>query len=71
MQRANPFQDSHETQKMMKQVAGQQQQLVGQQQQIANGMNSIENLLAEYLKAQDIAIERKQRKLLLDIAYPI
>ncbi|KAL5325536.1 hypothetical protein ACEPPN_006663 [Leptodophora sp. 'Broadleaf-Isolate-01'] len=54
---------SHETQKMMKQVAGQQQQLVGQQQQIANGMNSIENLLAEYLKAQDIAIERKQREL--------
>ncbi|KAG4442565.1 hypothetical protein IFR05_001977 [Cadophora sp. M221] len=54
---------SQETQKTMKQVAGQQQQLVGQQQQMVKGMNSIENLLAEYLKAQDMAIERKQREL--------
>jgi hypothetical protein len=47
------FQDSQETQKMIRQVAEKQQEM-------ANGINAIQDLLAEHVRAQDIAIERNR-----------
>jgi hypothetical protein len=35
-------------------------QVVERQQEIANGLNSIEHLLAEHVRAQDAAIKRNE-----------
>jgi hypothetical protein len=57
------FKDSQETQKMIKQVAEKQQEM-------ADGINAIQNLLAEHVRAKDIVIERKRSESSPHLALP-
>jgi hypothetical protein len=45
-------------------------QVAEKQQEMANGINAIQNLLAEHVRAQDIAIERNRSESSPHLALP-